>query len=276
MVLSEFTPSLYLSPYVRVYRIVQFEIKGHDLPFKAYPPRPEQCLSFYPKDTETVTYINEGTSFSKLRTVVMGQQTGVTHRFVGHNFLVFQVVFAPGGLFKMTGIPAALLNNCYLDASLIFSKDITCVNEQLFEAQNEQTMVSIVEQYLKQQLYKTKLVTHPIDMVAPKLLTLHDAFTIEQQARTACLSLRQYERKFVERMGVSPKYYQKIVRFEHAFRLKNKYPSLDWLSIAIRCGYHDYQHLAKDYKTLTQQLPNAFHEMDSAAPERLFGEADTY
>lgn len=89
-----------------------------------------------------------------------------------------------------------------------------------------------------------------------------------------CLSLRQYERKFVERMGVSPRYFSKVTRFENAFRMKNKEPHLDWLSIAIRCGYHDYQHLVKSYKEFTNQTPTHFHLLDT--PERKFGETDTY
>jgi transcriptional regulator GlxA family with amidase domain len=90
------------------------------------------------------------------------------------------------------------------------------------------------------------------------------------------LSLRQYERKFIERMGISPRYFNKIVRFENAFRMKNKHPHLDWLTIAIHCGYYDYQHLVKDYKKFTTQTPTEFHLLDSSSPERKFGESDTY
>jgi transcriptional regulator GlxA family with amidase domain len=77
-------------------------------------------------------------------------------------------------------------------------------------------------------------------------------------------------------MGVSPRYFSKVVRFENAFRMKNKEPHLDWLSIAIKCGYYDYQHLVKDYKELTNQTPTNFHLLDNRSPERNFGESDTY
>ncbi|MBL0294607.1 MAG: helix-turn-helix domain-containing protein [Saprospiraceae bacterium] len=57
----------------------------------------------------------------------------------------------------------------------------------------------------------------------------------------------------------------KVVRFENAFRMKNKNPVMDWLSIALSCGYYDYQHLVKDYKDLTGLTPNQFHEIESKA-----------
>jgi transcriptional regulator GlxA family with amidase domain len=77
-------------------------------------------------------------------------------------------------------------------------------------------------------------------------------------------------------MGVSPKYFLKVFRFENAFRMKNINPKLDWLSIALNCGFYDHQHLVKDYKELSGFSPNQFHEIDANGPDRVFGEIDTY
>ncbi|MGL6269701.1 MAG: helix-turn-helix domain-containing protein, partial [Chitinophagaceae bacterium] len=84
------------------------------------------------------------------------------------------------------------------------------------------------------------------------------------------------ERKFKERTGVNPKLYARIIRFDRAFRLKNSRPEFDWLRIAVECDYHDYQHLAKDYKDFTGLTPNSFHEIENKAPERSFGLSEGY
>lgn len=61
MVLSEFLPGPALTEFIRVYRVVHFTFDDiTNIPYKAYPPRPEHCLSFYPRDTETVEYVNSG------------------------------------------------------------------------------------------------------------------------------------------------------------------------------------------------------------------------
>jgi transcriptional regulator GlxA family with amidase domain len=85
------------------------------------------------------------------------------------------------------------------------------------------------------------------------------------------LSVRQFIRKFEERTGVSPKTFDRIVRFDRAYRLKNNRPDLDWLSIALYSDYYDYQHLAKDYKDFTNSTPVGFYDIDLKAPERTFG-----
>lgn len=91
-------------------------------------------MSFYPRETETVEYVNNGTKINNLKTVLIGQQSEVTNRFVGKDFLVFQVVFSSGGLYRFTGIPSQQLNNCYVDAETIFAKHIKEVNDKLNDA----------------------------------------------------------------------------------------------------------------------------------------------
>ncbi len=277
MVLSEFSPSLLLTEFVRVYRVVHFVFDDiTKIPYKPYPPKPEHCLSFYPRDTETVEYTNSGIKIKNLKTVLFGQQTEVTNRYVGKDFLVFQVVFSPGGLYRLTGIPSQQLNNGYFDAEIIFEKSIKEVNDKLNDAANFNEMVAVVESFLLKQINRGVKELHRIDQVSSLVLKTDRVLNIEWLAKESCLSLRQYERKFIERMGVSPKYFSKVVRFENAFRMKNQQPDLDWLSIAIRCGYYDHQHLTKDYKTFTNQNPTDFHLLDNASPERKFGESDTY
>jgi len=277
MVLSEFLPAPALTEFIRVYRVVNFVFNDSiNIPYKAYPPRPEHCLSFYPRDTETVEYVNSGKKITNLKSVVIGQQSEVTNRFVGKDFLVFQVVFRPGALYRLTGIPSYELNNCYLDAETIFSKEIKEVTDKLNDAAGFNEMVVIAEAFLSKQMARRVKEFHLLDHVSNLILGAKESLTIEWLAKGSCLSLRQYERKFIERMGIPPKYFSRIVRFENAYRMKNKYPQLDWLTIAIHCGYYDYQHLVKDYKEFTKLTPTEFHVLDHSSPERKFGESDTY
>ncbi len=190
--------------------------------------------------------------------------------------MVFQVVFRPGALYRLTGIPSHQLNNCYFDAETVFSKDIKEVNNKLNDAAGFKEMVAVVELFLLKQVNRGVKEFHRLDDVSNLILNANKNIKIEWLAKESCLSVRQYERKFIERMGIAPRYFSKIVRFENAFRIKNKYPHLDWLSIAVQCNYHDYQHLAKDYKQFTNQTPTDFHLLDNASPERKFGESDTY
>jgi AraC-like DNA-binding protein len=246
------------------------------LPFKPYPPRPEHCLSFYIRGIENVEYQKSGEKNGKLSTVLFGQQTEVTNRFNSNNFLLIQVVFKPGALYRLTNIPSNHLTNQYIDAETVFSKEIKYVNEKIDECKSYLQMIEVVETFLLNEIKQNLCEIHPLDIATTNLFNAALIPNVDALAKMAFQSTRNFERHFKQRMGTSPKYFLKVMRFENAFRMKNKKPELDWLTIAIHCGYYDYQHLVRDYKDLTGLTPNQFHEIDSKAPERLFGQADTY
>lgn len=278
MVFHKFLPSPFLKEFIRVYRVVHFAFDNNStIPCKAYPPRPEHCLCFFPRGTEVVEFAESKKKIYNLKSALIGQQTEVTNRYPGPDFLLFLVIFRPGALFRFTAIPSKELTNCYIDAESVFpAYKLKETNERLAEADNYPEMVSIVEAFLYTQATRNKRESHQVDTLTDLSLQTKKNLNVEWLAKESCLSLRQYERKFIERMGVSPKYFNKVVRFENAFRLKNTFPHLDWLTIAIECGYYDYQHLVKDYKDLTLQTPTNFHLLDLSSPERTFGEADPF
>jgi len=277
MVLFEFSPSQFLTDYVRTYRLVHIQFTNSQQSFcKPHPPKPEHCLTFYPRDCENVEYAESGKKAGDLKAVLFGQQTEVSNRYVGKDFLLFQIVFKPGALYRITGVPSYEITNSYLDAELFFNKEVKEVNDRLNDSPNYNEMVSVIEMFLLRQIKMKSYDFHRMDMINEMIIKNSDNRTVDWLAKESCLSIRQFERVFAERMGVSPKYYTKVARFENAFRMKNKYPHLDWLTIALHCGYYDYQHLVKDYKNLTQKTPTEFHHLDLSSPERVFGDKDTY
>lgn len=277
MLLKDFIPAPDVQEFVQLYRIVHLRFaKGQSVPPKAYPPRPEHCLAFYPYDTETVQYAQSGKLIRHLPVVLYGQFTEVTHRMIGSEFLVFQIIFYPGALYRLTGMPSFELSNQYIDAEAVFSSTLRLVNEQLFHAADYPAMLLVANEFVRQLIrkqIKPRLLT---DNAWHLLLQGKSHFSLNQLAREACLSTKQFERRFKERTGVNPKLYERIIRFDKAFRMKNSHPDFDWLRIAVECGYHDYQHLAKEYKDFTGLTPTSFHEIENNAPERKFGLSEGY
>ena len=275
MLLRDYLPSRGLETYIRCYRIVHFNFdKNQTPPSKPYTPRPENCLAFYPKDTERIEYADGKKHVQNLPIALIGQHLGVTNRFIGHEFLVVQIIFQAGALYRLTGIPLVELTNECISADNVFTKDIQFVNEQLHYAQNYEEMVWIVNRFAVDLVKKGVKDWQPIDAVCQLLLKKDAAVSLDWLAREACLSVKQFERKFKERTGVNPKVFTRLIRFDNAFRTRNARPNLDWLSIAYDCNYYDYQHLVRDYKDFTGLSPNAFHALGS--PEEALGMSEQF
>lgn len=265
-------PSPGLREFVRLYQIVGFEFRETAaFPWKPYWPRPENCLSFYPnRDSELIKYADGQQEERKHRSAIWGQFSHITNRRPG-NFFMFQIVFQPGALFRLTGVPSSLLTNTFIDAEAVFSSEINWVNERLSSTSNPLEMIEIVEAFLKYLVSRAKHELRPVDKASLYLLYHPKNISLDWLAREACLSRKQFYRKFVERTGVSPKLYTRITQLDNAIKLKNTHPHKDWLTIALDLGYYDYQHLVRDFKEFTGLTPNAFYLQDSKAPERHFG-----
>lgn len=269
MVLKDYMPQKGLEEFVRCFRIVHFDFSDSPLPPpKPYTPRPEVCLAFYPCDKETVHFYG-GKIISNISVALVGQQTMVSQRYVGRNFKVLQIIFQPGALHRLTGLPLDSIRDQYLDANELSFKNVDEVNEKLYHAKSYVEMVNILQDYVVQLVRNAKKESLPIDKVCSYLQANNGQVSLDILAKKSCYSVRQFERNFKERTGVNAKTFQRILRFDHAFRLKNSSQDLSWRAIAFQSGFYDYQHLVKDYHTFTGCLPEQFHSLET--PEGKLG-----
>jgi hypothetical protein len=88
MIVYDFRPpSPYLQEFVRQYQIVGYDFTdGEPIPWKPYWPRPENCLSFYPRDTIRVEYINGQKAEEKPRSTIIGQACSLTRKHPKQDF----------------------------------------------------------------------------------------------------------------------------------------------------------------------------------------------
>ncbi len=275
-------PSPPLREYVRQVQLIRFDFgTAAVIPYKPYWPRPENCLTFYPRDRETITYADNTNKLTKSRSVLIGQPTLLTNRYMGRNFTVLQVVFQPGALFRLTGLPVHELTDTFVDAEAVFSTEIQRVNDRLNSTDDSGEMVIIVESFLHQLIRGAKKDGLPIDkighlmlyaaLVHPSQSTTRLLRSVDWLAKEACLSNKQFYRKSMERMGISPKLFDRLIRFNQAAWLRTEHPAKDWLSIAVESGYYDYQHMARDFRAFTTLTPNDFLRQDSQAIPCAFG-----
>jgi AraC-like DNA-binding protein len=267
MILNDFLPAASLREFVQWYRIVHFEFDKTDhIPFKAYPPKPEQCLHFFLRDPFAIAKDNKKDFQPHI--LLSGQQTSLVKQHNGNDFLDVQIVFQPTAVFRFTGIPAQKLTNQFIDAGLIFSHDIKYTFEQLQQTTGYDQMLGIVENFAQNLIHHTRKDFHMLDAVSMQMKQ-SEAISMDALAKQSYLCAKQFKRKFQERTGVNPKTYSRIIRFNKAYNLRNKLGAKSWSLIASKCGYTDYQHLSKDYKDFTGLTPNELHVLENQSPENV-------
>jgi AraC-like DNA-binding protein len=257
---------------VRFYRIIHFAFAASaGAQIKTYTPRPDHTLQFFPHELEIVRY--PGGRTYRIASAVSGLQDRAITRILPKDFLCLQIIFQPTALYRLTGIPHRELRNQYIDAEALLGRKVSLVNERLYHCRTYQQMLDVADEFVATLTPRQQ--ASSVDR-ASRLLLSRDRISIDWLARESALSCRQFGRLFALRTGVGPKLFARIARFDRAYLLKNHYPERDWLAIAVACGYHDYQHLVRDYRDFTGMTPPGFDRVEKASPERTLSLCEDY
>ena len=79
---------------------------------------------------------------------------------------------------------------------------------------------------------------------------------IDEMARQAGISARQFERRFLQAVGIPPKLFARMQRFQRVFRALDS-DAPNWADTAVRCGYYDQAHLIRDFREFAGKPPTA-------------------
>ena len=259
MVLRFQQPALPLRPFVQHYMLVHVRYDGLDpgQAVKPMPPAPQQCLYFYPRDEMRTFHYGQGREIRSPRSILVGPQVSRVDLHFSPDHLMLCAAFWPGGLHRLLGVPVKELFDFSIESRALLGPGISEVEARLAETTDYPAMFAVLEAYLlRAQRRLRPAAERPLDRLLPALLpTGRTTASLESLAAEACLSPRQFERGFFERVGMSPKLYARIVRFDRAFRLKERRPDLDWLAVAVQTGYYDYRHLVRDFKEFAGVTP---------------------
>jgi AraC-like DNA-binding protein len=72
------------------------------------------------------------------------------------------------------------------------------------------------------------------------------------------LSQRRFIQVFSNQVGVTPKVFGRVQRFQRAVELTRGGSAGDWADIAAECGYFDQSHLIHEFQVLSGLSPTEF------------------
>jgi AraC-like DNA-binding protein len=221
----------------------------------------ETSLCFF--RTETPILINN--SFSKTtseqidKVSLFGLSTSFkgTMKFQG-NCDEFIIEFKPNGFNKMFGIPATHICDKIFPANEVIGKYINQLYVQLLHATSILEMVSLADKCLIGFLSRQKTVytNEGITRISHQLLSQKNNIDISKYASQANMSIRNFERRFSEQVGTSPKLFCRMLRFNSAIKSKITHPEKSWVDIAYESGYYDNLHMIKEFKQFADASPS--------------------
>ncbi|QNI36684.1 AraC family transcriptional regulator [Edaphobacter albus] len=170
------------------------------------------------------------------------------------------ISFHPGGTLPFFPHTASFFSNCETDLESLWGAPFRSLRDHLRELTTPAQKFDLLEKFLLDQLQHSR-VSALNGIVHYSLQTIHAAphiATVAELARTTGLSSRRLSQLFTEHVGVSPKLYCRIQRFQHVVQQLHRATEIPWPELALACGYYDQSHFANDFRAFSGLSPTSY------------------
>ncbi|MFD1817022.1 Helix-turn-helix domain-containing protein [Pseudarcicella hirudinis] len=249
-------PSSELSGYVRYFWVLECDI-SRDQPY-IHRSMADGCaeLIFHYQGRFDELLIN-GTSEKSFISGIHGQAQKHSRFTINESFGIFGVYLYPYALPKLFSIPAEEFSNQMVDIASLLGQKGKDLEEQIMLAGDNSQRVKILSAFLKNQQNLSSKSSPEIFSSIDYIIQTKGLINVEALADQYTCSVRQFERKFKEYSGFSPKLYSRIIRFQAALsEYGNTGQSLT--EIAYACGYYDQSHFIHDFKEFSGHHPRHY------------------
>jgi AraC-like DNA-binding protein len=173
-------------------------------------------------------------------------------------FSMIGVAFKPGGGFPFVNLPAGELHNLGVPLETVWGRDADAIRDRVLEARTPQARIAIVEQALTEKA-AGRFAGHPAVRFALKRFEGAAPFgSIAEVTSQIGLSSRRFIELFRHEVGLTPKLFCRIRRFQQALGAVEDATNVDWARVALSCGYYDQAHFIHDFRAFAGVSPSAY------------------
>ena len=195
---------------------------------------------------------------------------------------VFGVHFKPGGAYPFLGALPGELTDTHVNAAELWGRSVTELRDRLSDAPTSSERFQVAEKFLADRLRhggaRHYAVTAALTLFGPAGIGM----SVREVAGEIGMSQRHIIKLFTDQVGLKPKLFCRLLRFQLARtlveeRIESSHldrkdqahaaTDLDWAQLALECGYFDQSHLIRDFQQFSGFTPAGFlHEKGAQRP----------
>jgi AraC-like DNA-binding protein len=258
-VLSRFLPSPPLSTYIEVFCFYEGDTSLSLGKERCLPNGRVALVINLGHDTFQVAHREHGDPFQRFHGGVLhGAFSQCSVIDTATMVTTMSICFKPGGARPFLPLPAAELANQVVDLSCVFGTDAYDLREQLQMARTPATMVCILERFLLAHA-AWEQAPHPAVLFALSSFHAgHGRNSIAEVTAQLGLSPKRFIQLFEEAVGLTPKLYCRVLRFQNVLGLIEEGQRVSWTDLALSCGYFDQAHFIHDFQGFSGLSPQAY------------------
>jgi AraC-like DNA-binding protein len=179
----------------------------------------------------------------------------------GNGAAMMVIAFKKGMAAPFFPFPMDEIRDSVVDADLVWGSEFGELRESLLAEKNVDRRFVMVEEFLLAR-YQSKLDLNPcVAFAVGEMIERPDALSIRRMNEQIGYSQKHFTDMFRKQIGITPKAYLKILRFQKAVRTIDAVPEIDWGSIASECGFYDQAHFIHDFKHFSGFTPEEYSKI---------------
>lgn len=188
---------------------------------------------------------------------ISGQQTGCISISAHEHSEMFVVQFKPAGAHPFLHVPISELNDKILPAEKILGEEILTLREHLLSKETPEEKFERADGWLKNRfdgsMVPPEALSTALDRMQKEPVSGLSKI-VEEYPNTQKHLIEQFKRY----VGLTPKKYQRVLRFNEILQKIRDKEQITWAEIAYRCGYSDQSHFIKEFNHFSGFNPHEF------------------
>ena len=167
------------------------------------------------------------------------------------------VHFRTGGAFPFFGLPVSELVNTHVDLEMLWGRSGRELRERLCNATRPTDKFRVLEATLSARLAGASMHGDALQF-ALETLSREAVTTVHDVTQRVGLSHRRFIEVFKADVGLTPKLFQRVKRFQRVVAHIQRAPAPEWSRLAVDCGFFDQSHLIRDFVEFSGFSPADF------------------
>jgi len=177
--------------------------------------------------------------------------------------------FKPAAAAAFLGVPACEAAGLILDLTDLHGPGAADLRDELLYASSLPERFLILETWLLARIHSDltpdAAVAHALAEFRRAPAGLSVGGTIERLN----VSPKRFIEQFRREVGMTPKRFCRLMRFQKALRLIRQPENIHWADIAYACGYYDQAHFIKEFRAFSGLTPTEYRFTASMHPSHL-------
>jgi len=196
-------------------------------------------------------------NFSRLSGAVVSGASGRGLMPAPETFLI-GVHFKPGGAFPFLGLPAGDLADTHVDLETLWGPSAGRLRERLCEARTSAERFQLLQEALLSRLCHGVEQHYAVSAALEMFGKNQAGPRVREAAKYLGLSQRRFIQVFKAEVGITPKLFSRIQRFQQTRTFIHHNPSINWAGLAVDLGYFDQSHLIREFLEFSGLSPTDY------------------